>query len=105
MAAILLIENGEKHQVVLSDLLSVQGNAVTIRSAGNTAATLLEETNYGFDLVLTSITFASPNAVELMGSIKRHSPHLLPVLLLKGPTLNTEQSKEVLRQIAALLPA
>jgi CheY-like chemotaxis protein len=81
MSAILVIDDDASVREVVSEMLRLEGHAVTIAENGREAILLL--TRQRFDLVITDLIMPEKEGIETIGEIRRTDKHL-PILAISG---------------------
>ncbi len=86
--SILLVEDEESMQILLSYVLKSKGFTVDLATNGNDAITLLQTTE--FDLLCSDIMLPELNGIEVCAYARKKYPHL-PIIVISSKS----QEKEI----------
>lgn len=84
---ILVVDDEKVIREILADFLSMEG--FWVRTAEDGSAALIELSKSEYDLVLTDLKMPNMGGLELLGAIRKHTPHVVTVIMTGFGTVET----------------
>ena len=87
VAKILVVDDEEVIREILADFLTMEG--FSVRTAKDGGDALVELSRDRFDLVLSDLKMPNMGGIELLGAIRKHTPHVVTIIMTGFGTVET----------------
>ena len=87
VAKVLVVDDEEVIREILADFLTMEG--FYVRTAEDGSAALVELSRDRFDLVLSDLKMPNMGGLELLGAIRKHTPHVVTIIMTGFGTVET----------------
>jgi response regulator RpfG family c-di-GMP phosphodiesterase len=87
VAKVLVVDDEEVIREILADFLTMEG--FYVRTAEDGSGALVELSRDRFDLVLSDLKMPNMGGLELLGAIRKHTPHVVTIIMTGFGTVET----------------
>lgn len=87
VAKVLVVDDEEVIREILADFLTMEG--FYVRTAKDGSDALVELSRDRFDLVLSDLKMPNMGGIELLSSIRKHTPHVVTIIMTGFGTVET----------------
>jgi len=87
IAKVLVVDDEEVIREILADFLTMEG--FYVRTAEDGSGALVELSRDRFDLVLSDLKMPNMGGLELLGAIRKHTPHVVTIIMTGFGTVET----------------
>ncbi|MGB5367377.1 MAG: HD domain-containing phosphohydrolase [Polyangiales bacterium] len=87
VAKVLVVDDEEVIREILADFLTMEG--FYVRTAEDGSDALVELSRDRFDLVLSDLKMPNMGGLELLGAIRKHTPHVVTIIMTGFGTVET----------------